>query len=221
MFLDYLDKPYLAFDIEPEDERIVKQDWLTVELDYKKGRCIIGNPPYGKRNTLSVSFYKKSVQISDYISFILPISQLNNNQQMYEFDLAYSEDLGIKNYSGREVHCCLNIYKRPKERLNDKPNYKLEAVSIYEKRRTGNDTSPEKYDFAICGWGASIGKEINYKGQYANEKYIVVHNEKYKKQIIEALKNVDWVKEFKMTATPALYQWQIYKYIKDQISEIQ
>lgn len=30
-----------------------------------------------------------------YIAFIQPISQLNNNLQMYEFDLIYSEDLGI------------------------------------------------------------------------------------------------------------------------------
>ena len=36
VFLDYLDKPYLAYDIEPEDERIIKQDWLTVDLDYIK-----------------------------------------------------------------------------------------------------------------------------------------------------------------------------------------
>jgi hypothetical protein len=220
VFLDYLDKPYLAFDIEPEDDRVQKQDWLNVELEYKKGRCIIGNPPYGKRNTLSVSFYKKSVSLSDYIAFILPISQLNNNQQMYEFDLVYSKDLDVKKYSDRDVHCCFNIYKRPTGELNEKSDYKLKEISVYEKRRTGNDNSPDKYDIAICGWGASIGKEINYKGQYANEKYIIIHNEKYKKQIIQILKNADWVKIFKMTATPVLSQWQIYKYIKEQIPEI-
>ena len=36
VFLDYLDKPYLAYDIEPEDDRVVKADWLGVDLDYKK-----------------------------------------------------------------------------------------------------------------------------------------------------------------------------------------
>ena len=51
VFLNYLDKPYLAYDIEPEDERIVKTDWLTVNLDYKKGRCVIGNPPFGRANS--------------------------------------------------------------------------------------------------------------------------------------------------------------------------
>jgi hypothetical protein len=67
-----------------------------LDLDYKKGRCIIGNPPYGVKNNLSMQFFKKSIKLGDYIVFILSISQLNNNYQMYDFDLIYSEDLGEK-----------------------------------------------------------------------------------------------------------------------------
>ena len=39
VFLDYLDKPYLAYDIEPEDDRnrIVMCDFLSLDLEYKKG----------------------------------------------------------------------------------------------------------------------------------------------------------------------------------------
>lgn len=220
VFLDYLDKTFLAYDIEPENERIIKQDYLILNLEYKKGRCIIGNPPYGKRNTLSVRFYKKSIQLSDYIAFILPISQYNNNQQMYEFDLIHSEDLGLKIYSDRKIHCCFNIYKRNKNGLNIKPVYELEDILIKERRRTGNEKIPEKYDIAICGWGASIGKQIEFEGQYANEKYIIIKNKKYKDQILKILEKVNWINEYSMTATPALYQWQIYKYIKEQIPEI-
>lgn len=60
MFLDYLDKPYLAYDIEPEDDRVIKQDYLELDIGYKKGRCVIGNPPFGRGNSLSMAFYKKS-----------------------------------------------------------------------------------------------------------------------------------------------------------------
>jgi hypothetical protein len=87
VFLDYLPKETYSCDIEPEDDRIHKQDYLTLNLDYKKGRCIIGNPPFGRSNVMSVKFYKKSIQLGDYISFIQPISQLNNTNSMYEFDL--------------------------------------------------------------------------------------------------------------------------------------
>lgn len=90
VFLDFLDDNYLAYDISPEDNRIVKQDYLELDLEYKKGRCIIGNPPYGDRNSLSVKFFKKSILLGDYVAFILPSSQYNNNNQMYEFNLIHS-----------------------------------------------------------------------------------------------------------------------------------
>lgn len=218
VFLDYFDKPYKAYDIEPEDNRIEKQDWLTINVDYKKGRCIIGNPPFGDRNTLSVQFYKKSIQISDYISFILPISQLNNNQQMYEFDLVYSENLGIRNYSNKNVHCCFNIYKRNLNGFNEKPKYKLNDIKIYEIRQGNKDI--RNYDIRICNFGAATGKEVNYPCQYAHELAIKIFNIEYKNQILKILKNTKWNKIYWMTSTPALYQWQIYKYLKEQIPEL-
>ena len=91
-------------------------------------------PPFGNRNTLSVKFYKKSIDLCDYIAFILPISQFNNNQQMYEFNLIYSEDLGKRDYSDRVVHCCFNIYKKPSGQFNSKPDYRLKDIDIIEVR---------------------------------------------------------------------------------------
>ena len=221
VFLNYLDKPYLAYDIEPEDERIIKQDWLTVELDYKKGRCVIGNPPYGDRNILSVQFYKKSIQLCDYIAFILPISQWNNNQQMYEFDLIHSEDLGKKEYSDRIVHCCFNIYKRNKNGLNEKPKYKFKDVQIKEYRRNGTYMKPIDYDFGMCSWGQSIGKEVEYVGQYAQETYFVIHNDIIKNEILDIIKNTDWKNLYPYVSTPKIQTWKIYKYLKEQIPELE
>lgn len=220
VFLDYFDKPYLAYDIEPEDDRIIEQDFLKLELDYKKGRCVIGNPPFGSRNTLSVRFYKKAIHLGDYITFILPISQLNNNQQMYEFDLIHSEDLGIYKYTDRELHCCLNIYKKPINKLNKKPDYTLKDVTILEWRRGGNYKIPNIYDYAICAWGASIGKKIDKQGQYELENYIIINNNKYKKQVINVLENANWKQIYPNIATPRLTQWKIYKYLKEQIPEL-
>ena len=36
VFLNYLDKPYIAYDIEPEDEGIIKADFLKEPIEYKK-----------------------------------------------------------------------------------------------------------------------------------------------------------------------------------------
>ena len=71
VFLDYLPKCTLAYDIKPEDKRIVKQDYLSLDLEYKKGRCVIGNPPFGDRCNLYRKFYNKSCKIADYIVFYI------------------------------------------------------------------------------------------------------------------------------------------------------
>ena len=226
VFLKYLkDKPCKAYDIKPEGDNIVQADYLYLDLEYKKGRCIIGNPPFGDKNTLSVKFYKKSIKLGDYISFILPISQLNNNQQMYEFDLLYSEDLGLKEYSGVKLHCCLNIYKRPlSNKLNKKPNYKLKDITIKEYRRGkgGNSIIEPNYDYAMGSFGAGcVGKTITNIGTYALECYFYINNEKLKTKILNVLKNTDWKSLSKgISNTYRLPQWKIYKYLKERIPEI-
>ena len=213
----------IAYDLIPEGENIIQQDYLTLDLEYKQGRLIIGNPPYGTRNTLSVKFFKKSIQLADYIAFILPISQLNNNQQMYEFDLIHSEDLGLQNYTNRELHCCFNIYKRPiNGELNKKPNYKLNDITLVEYRRGGNESPRDNYDYAIGTFGAGcVGKEINKCGTYALECYFYINNNKLKDRVLNLIKTTDWKSMSKgISNTYRLPQWKIYKYIKEQIPEI-
>jgi hypothetical protein len=111
VFLKLFNKPFSAYDIEPENEKIIKQDFLTVNLEYKKGRLIIGNPPYGDRNTMAVKFYKKSINLGDYIAFILPSSQYNNNNQMYEFDLLHSELVSNEEFTDLDKRVSLTFIR--------------------------------------------------------------------------------------------------------------
>lgn len=208
-----------AFDINPGHDSIIKQDFLNLELPYKKNRLFIGNPPFGNRNTLSVKFFKHAVKMGDMIAFILPASQYNNNQQMYEFDLIYSKMLPLFEYCKIKLLCCFNIYIRPKNgKLNSGPkNYKLKDVEIKEWRRGGRYSVPSNYDLGICSWGAAIGKEIKYQGQFALENYLTIINRKHKKKVIEIMKNADWKTLYPNIATPRLGQWKIYKYLKEQM----
>lgn len=221
-FLDYLDKPYLAYDIEPEDDRVVKADWLEVDLDYKTGRCVIGNPPFGKGNYLSVNFYQKAITLCDYIAFIQPISQLNNNMYMYQFDLVYSENLGKRLYTDREIHCCFNIYKRNPNGYNPKPNYDLKDVELrgVAKGKSRNDKVPESYSFSISAYGNSIGVICDFEYQYCQQIYFVIHNKKYESQIREVIKRANWREMYDMVATPKIKHWMINKYLKEQIPEL-
>lgn len=218
--------PHFGYDIEPECKfhNVIKADYLQQNITYLEGRLIIGNPPYGTRNTMSVKFYKQSIKCADYIAFILPISQLNNNQQMYEFDLIYSEDLGEKLYSNRKLQCCFNIYKRPKNGdLNSKPKYKLKDIQIIEYRRGGNTIIPTGYDYAMGSFGAGcVGKPIDNIGQYALECYFYINNNELKQKILTILKETNWKNIGKgISDTYRLPQWKIYKYIKEKIPEIE
>jgi hypothetical protein len=208
----------IAYDIEPEHESIIKHDFLTLDIEYKGGRCIIGNPPFGRCMNLAVQFCDKSFLIADYISFILPISQYNNTSRIYKFDLIHSEILPPTCYSGINVATCLNIYKRPDNNIfNKKIRYSNEHISIYETRRGRKSRNiPEQYDIILCGWG-DIGKEVITRGTYAKELFIKINNKERKDVILTLLKNTDWSKLYPMTTTPNLLHWHIYKHIAESL----
>ena len=223
VFSNYLytsGKNVIALDIEPKAEGIIKADYLVYSLEYKKDRLIIGNPPYGTRLNLARQFYNKSVQIGDYISFILPISQLNNTQMMYKFDLLYSEDLGELVFSGdRKVYCCLNIYVRPKNGLNKKKSSKLKDVEIV--RQDSKRYKDFEFDIRMCYWGdATAGKILKDGETYSGEYKIKIHNETLKDRIIDVLTNTDWKKELNSTAMCRIKQYHIIDVLKREIEEI-
>jgi len=71
-----LSNNYKFYDIEPENDNIIKQDFLDLNYDeiikkYKK-KHIIGNPPFGRQSSLAIKFIKKCCEFADTISFILP-----------------------------------------------------------------------------------------------------------------------------------------------------
>lgn len=223
IFSDYLiEKGYdvIAFDIEPKKDNIIQTDFLTYDIEYKENRCVIGNPPYGARLNTAQKFYKKSVEIADYISFILPISQLWNTNSMYEFDLIYSEDLGKILFSNsKKIHCCLNIYKRPNNELNKKKTEKLKDITIIRQDKKGYDKIG--YDIRMCYWGnGSAGKILKENEHYSGEYKIIIHNKELKEDIINLLTTIDFKKELNSTAMLKIQQFHIINILKKYIPNI-
>ena len=212
-----------AYDIEPECDGIIKADFLEESIEYKQGRLCIGNPPFGNSNSLSIKFYNKCCEIGDYVAFVQPISQYNNNLQMYRFDLIYSEDLGIISYSDRELHCCFNIYKRNDSgQFNPKPDFTLKDITIKEYRRNGSYKKPEGYDYAICNWGnGSLGKVPEYVGQYAQEAYFYCHKKEYLQQMIDLLEYNTIRNYVNSISAKRISVMRLYKYLKDNIEGIE
>ena len=61
----------IAYDLVPEGDNIIQQDFLKLESEY--GDYItIGNPPFGKRSKLAIQFFNKAATMSKVIAFIIP-----------------------------------------------------------------------------------------------------------------------------------------------------
>lgn len=211
----------IAYDIEPEHPSIEKQDFLKLDIPYRKGRLIIGNPPFGRGMNLAQKFYKKSVDICDYIAFILPISQLNNNNSLYEFDLVYSEDLGEVVYTDRKLHCVFNVYKRPLQGLNKKPKNKLKDVTIIRQDSKGYED--KDFDIRMCYWGNGSGGKIikDPHEKHSGEYKIVINNKELYDTIYKTIVEHDWVKEVKSIAMRRIKQYHIIEVLKSKIPNIE
>jgi len=212
----------IAYDIEPEHHSIIKQDFLELDLEYQQGTLFIGNPPFGDSKNLFAQFIKKCMSCGDYIAFILPISQFENNQKFYQFDLIYSEDLGYLNYSDRSVWCSFNIYKRPTNGVNRKPNkFKMKNVDVTEWRRGGTYPLPVDYSFGICSFGAgSFGKVIYTPDTYCQELWLRSPDKELEKRIEVFLANFDLKGYIKTTSKPKIQAWSLRKLLLENIEGI-
>ena len=60
-FIEILDNNFNCnkyyYDLLPEHDKIKQQDFLELDLEYKQGRVVIGNPPFGRTNSLIVKFF--------------------------------------------------------------------------------------------------------------------------------------------------------------------
>jgi len=219
-FSNYLE--CTAYDINPQAENIIKSNFLTQPLTYKKGRLFIGNPPFGNSLHLARKFYEKCCLYGDYIAFILPISQLNNNLQFYKFDLVCSEDLGVADYSGVTLHCVFNIYRRPENgSLNSKPNVKLDDIQIREYRRGTTIDVPLGYDYAMCNWGnGTLGKVPKYVGEYAQEVYFYCKDKSLVNKLIEIL-SYDKIRSYVQSISmKKISVARLYLYIRENIPNV-
>ncbi len=121
-----LSNNYKFFDIEPDNDEIIKEDFLEYndELfnEYNKIH-IIGNPPFGRQSSAAIKFIKKCCKFANTISFILPKSFKKDSMQKYfsnNFHLIYQKDIEVNaflvNNVEYDVPCVFQIWEKRAEK---------------------------------------------------------------------------------------------------------
>ena len=216
-FLHLLPEGTLAYDILAETDSVIETDYRTVELPYLEKSLVIGNPPFGRANKLSVQFVKHSLTHSPYVAFIQPISQLNQNRTMKDTELLYSEDLGKVAYSGKKVHCCFNIYHYCKD--GHKQDYDIPGIKTCRHIfRTGKYKHNEEllnypWDFRVCAWG---NIRLLQENEQADNEIVFDVDEQIKPWVREQLEKCNYKDLLSCVSSPNLPAWRLRKWLYEQ-----
>lgn len=152
-------KNCIAYDLVPEDETIIQQDFFELDITQFNDKKIltIGNPPFGVQNNLAIAFFNKAAQYSDTIAFILPKSFMKESIQRkldLSFHLEKNIELPYNSFllNGEEygVNCVFQIWKKKNiKRIIKKKKF------CYSYIEFGNIND---FDFIVRRVGGNAGK---------------------------------------------------------------
>jgi hypothetical protein len=190
-------KNYRFYDLEPENKKITKQDYLLFDFKKKiKGKFnkihVIGNPPFGRQSSLAIRFIKKSCSFCDTISFILPKSFKKDSLKKHyplNFHLVYETDLPdnsfLVNDKEHDVPCVFQIWEKKdhnrKIAKNEKPN-KFKFV-----KKTDNP------DISFRRVGIYAGKiSTNIEDKSIQSHYFIKFNDSISDEMMKKIKDIDY-----------------------------
>lgn len=180
------------YDIEPDHQEIIKQDFLLFNYsEYRRTYSkihVIGNPPFGRQSSMAIKFIKKSCEFCDDCSFILPKSFKKNSLKRAfppNFHLIYEIDLPSNSFLvdavEHDVPCVFQIWeKKDTNRVQDE---KLEPINFRFVKKIGNDwadvggeggnnSSPPDASFRRIG--VNSGKlDTNIEGKSVESHYFI------------------------------------------------
>ena len=120
--MKYIRCLYTFYDLEPEHNEIIKQNYLTLDnpITTTTQRIhLIGNPPFGRQSSLAIQFIKKSAEYCDSISFILPKSFKKDSLQKHfplSFHLIHVYDIPENSFivdnQAHNVPCVFQIWTK-------------------------------------------------------------------------------------------------------------
>ena len=194
----------IGIDILPDDDDIIKQDFLTYFPDNNiKKILIVGNPPFGKGSSLAIKFFNHAAIWGDVIAFIIPRTFRRisiQNKLNINFHLIFDDDIPINPCSftpNMMVKCCFQIWEKKE---NEREKVKLETkhkdwqfIGFGPKDEKGQPTPPKDVDFVIRAYGGKCGEIIHTKLELLRPKsWHWIKSNIDLNILIERFKNLDY-----------------------------
>ena len=190
----------LSFDIEPKSDGVQLGDFLESDLADIRGAITISNPPFGRNNSLSIPFFNKAAQHSDYIAFIVPrswrkwsvINRLDRNFHLiHDQDLSidYVDDLGEMVWQKSSLRTCFQLWEK---RDSQRDLIKVQDLGLVSK------VSPDEADVAVTvfGYGCGLIRTEFERVPNSTLMFLKLHDER----VLNTLKSVDFSRFFRNTA---------------------
>lgn len=201
----------IGIDVEKLNEEYLQRDFLTWEPNNTDDRpCVaIGNPPFGYRGWLALSFLNKAAEFCEYVGFILPMSFQSDGKgspknRVQGMTLVHSEELSgdmfvLPNGEVKQVNTLWQIWKKGDAPALPDLSAADEFIDLFTV-----DLRKER----LCGMGRINDCNTFLQRTYFNEppslvndfskvKYVCGYGIIFKKDKVKVkkiLKNVDWNK---------------------------
>ena len=210
-------KDFLSFDIEPKHAGVKRQNFLQATLS-ETNAVTISNPPFGRNNSLSIPFFNKAADHSEFICFIVPrswrkwsvINRLDRHFHLvadHDIKIDYEDESGKKLSVQNNLATCFQIWQRKPEL---RPKYAVADQGLIEK------TDAISADVALTIFGFGCGKVLTDFERKPNttKMFLKLHHPK----ALAALQSVDFTKFSKNTAyTQALSLPEINYLLNERI----
>ena len=175
----------VAYDIAPEGEGIIEQDFLQLAQPFGEKTLVVGNPPFGKRSLLAKAFIKHSIELgAETIAFILPdtFSKLTN-QKIFppNWRLIVNHKLNGTNFTieNKEyyVPCSFFVWTKREGNTNLREQV-VPKTDLFDFLGRGD----QKADFVINGNNGKV-RDLQEVTNPKSEHYIYVKDRGQKERI--------------------------------------
>lgn len=150
IYTEYLNKSFFDYSLDNDQAKIL----------------VIGNPPFGTQNNLSVDFFNHAALFANIIAFVIPKTWKKNsiqNRLNFHFHLLKSFDLPDDCFYGDKatsVKCCFQIWVKKDKLREKKINRQFHKDwQFLSYQKIDNDLKPPtNADFLILAYGSNPGQ---------------------------------------------------------------